>query len=372
MKTVAWLPPEAREWVDLYGYFLEGVWTRFEKDGDWPDPVEVQRELRCADSTRRVTLALNRMPKGFARREYAPPKLALTIFGLGCCEGARLLLEQYLNVAKLALQRFDSPALPNRLRREDVISELDLSPAEADSLSIVLAQYAPFLGGGEISVDSWDREIHPQAEEFEGIEDVDDLLDFEARKQRLAEVERGSAAPAVPFSTSATSHPPARNVYNENLMLGATVTSAAVAVITLVLMVASAPSAPGLALVGLSGGLTAALLLFRRKRIWGVALVVSLTMIGGLVGFALEAEPVDGSFHYFVASTGGADVLVTHIEPDLKSAMGRERTFVSGDPVQIACFLSNDGIEWAKLTDGTFVPAGLLSQEVGGDPASSC
>jgi hypothetical protein len=265
VKTVSWLPPQAQEWVDLYGYFLDGVWARFESDNEWPDPVEVQRELRCADSTRRVTQALDRMPSFFARREYSPPNLALTIFGLGCCVSARPLLEQYLAVAKLALRRFDSPALPNRLRRSDVVTELDLSPAEAERLSMVLMQYAPFLGGGSIGINDWDREIHPQAEEFEGIEGVDDLLDFEARKQRLADLERRAAVPAAPVSIQATSLPPPSNPYNENLMLTATVISAAAAVITVLLMVASAPSAAGLAVLGFFGGLTAALSVFRRS-----------------------------------------------------------------------------------------------------------
>jgi hypothetical protein len=268
MRVVSWLPLQAQEWVDLHGYLLDGVWARFEKDNDWPDPVEVQRELRCVDPNRRVTQALDRMPSFFARREYSPPSLALTIFGLGCCENARPLLEQYLAIAKIALRRFDSPDLPNRLRRADVVAELDLSPAEADRLSIVLMQYAPFLGSGESSINGWDREVHPRAEEFEGIENVDELLDFEARKQRLAESERGIVLPAVPLASppADSSHP--SNTDNENLALAANVISAAAAVITVILLVASAPSVPTFAAVGLFGGLAAALL-FLRKRLVG-------------------------------------------------------------------------------------------------------
>jgi hypothetical protein len=376
MKAVSWLPPQAQEWVDLYGYFLEGVWTRFEKDGEWPNPVEVQRELRSADPSRRVNQALDRMPPLFARREYAPPRLALTVFGLGCCEGARPLLEQYLTVAKLALQRFDSPTLPNRLRREEVVAELNLSPVEADRLSAVLSQYALFLGSGDLSIENGDREIHPQAEEFEGVEDVDDLLEFLARKQRLAELGHSSPVPFALVAPQAPSPPPPppppSNTYDEKLKLGASMTSAAAAAATVGLMVASAPSVLGLALVGLFGGLAAALLLLRKRPASAAALVVALVLIGGGAGSVLESDGPAGSFQYFVASTGDAAVIIPVIEPSDGAAMSRDHVLGSGSSVQVACTLINAEGQWAKLTDGTFVRAGLLAPEVGGDAAPDC
>jgi len=271
MKTVSWLPPQAQEWVDLYGYFLDGVWARFEADGEWPDPVEVQRELRSADRSRRVTQALDRMPPFFARREYAPPRLALTIFGLGCCDGARPLLEQYLAVAKLALERFDSPTLPNRLRREDVVAELDLSPDEADRLSVVLSQYAPFLGSGEISIEKWDREVDPQAEEFEGIEGVDDLLEILARKQRVEDFLPLLPPPPVPAPSHVSSSVPTGGASPyEKLMLGAALISAIAAMVSLGLTLASSLSPVALSFVGLFTCLTVALLILRRP-LWRAA-----------------------------------------------------------------------------------------------------
>lgn len=261
MKTISWLSPQAQEWVDLYGYFLDGVWTRFEADGEWPDPVDVQRELRAADRSRRVTQALDRMPQFFARREYAPPTLALTILGLGCCDGARGLLEQYLAVAKLALERFDSPTLPNRLRREDVAAELELSSDETDRLSIALGQYAPFLGGGDVSIEKWDREVSPQAEEFEGVEDVDDLLEALARKMRVADPPPlVLPAPAVVSQDVLGSAPPLGASPYEKLMLSVGLISAVAAVVSVGLTLASSASVGALAVVGSFIVLTAVLL----------------------------------------------------------------------------------------------------------------
>ena len=374
MKTVSWLPPQARDWVDLYGYFLDGIWTRFEQDGKWPDPVEVQRELRCADPSRRVTQAMERMPPFFTRQEHVPPEISLTIFGLGCCDAARPLLEQYLDVARLALQRFDSPALPNRLSREDVVAELELSAAEADRLSVVLNRYALFLGSGDVSVGSWDREVHPQAEEFEGIEDVDHLLDFLARKQRLADLGQAPSVP-VPFATSpapAPAPPQSSDSFEEKLKLAGTLTSATVAVITLALVLASSPSALGLALVGFFGGLATALMLLRQRPVWGVGLIVALTAIGGLAGMTLDSEGSSGPFQYFVASTGEEAVVIPRIEPNSEAPMSRDHVLGSGSSVQVECIMSNREGRWAKLVDGTFVPARLLAPEVGGAAAPNC
>jgi hypothetical protein len=47
-------------------------------------------------------------------------------------------------------------------------------------------------------------------------------------------------------------------------------------------------------------------------------------------------------------------------------------SFVLGDAVLVRCTLEDEGKLWATLTNGSFVPAGLLSAEVGGAEAPPC
>jgi hypothetical protein len=373
MKAIAWLPAEAQEWLGHYGYFLDGVWDRFERDGEWPNPVDVQRELRSADPTRRVTHALECMPNFLARREWSPPRLVLSMFGIACCDRARPLLEKYLRVAELALRRFDSPTLPNRLRRSDVVEDLHLSASETDRLSVLLALDAPFLGSGSISIDDWDREVDPRAEEFEGIEDVDDLLDFLATQRRLGEGADLAAALAVEVPpTVSNPQSPRRADPTERIMVLSTVSSAAATVITSILTLNFPVSPFSLGVVMFFFSLTAALLLLRKRPMVAAIVVLSATALGCGAGAFLAPDPPSRPVKYFVVSTGGKATVIPSIAPSVIAPIARNQVLGSGEAVEVMCTLANADGHWAKLTDGTFLRAGFLASEVGGETAPSC
>jgi hypothetical protein len=383
----AWLSPQDRDWLQRHGYFLDAVWAQFARSGSWPDPIEIQRELRAADPSRRVTTALDQMPPALATRDYAPPRLMLSIFGLGCCEEARGLLGHYLEVARLALRRFDSPKLPNRLTRADIVEELGLGEVEADRLSRVLMRDAPFLGSGQSTIESWDREIDPRVEEFEDIETTEGLLAFLAAQRRVG-VQRDLASGPVPLSAAPlqyealpqhqirTRPPPARagdapTDMQTGLATWAPVVSALAAVLTLLFSVFPSPSIPGLALLGLFIGLTLALVGPQHRPRLAIAGVAILVVTGAGIGALLEQQP-NTPHNYFVISTGRTDALIPRVEPRPGAVMAREQVLGTGDRVKVICLVQEEGIEWAKLVEGSFVRAALLSPEVGSAVAPSC
>jgi hypothetical protein len=360
-----WLSSHDRDWVSRNRYFLDAVWSRFWENGDWPDPVDVLRELRAADPNRRVNAALAEMPAALGRREYAPPRLILSIFGIACCSEAQVLLRQYRDVSRLALRRFDSPGLPNRLTRADVVAELRLNETDADRLSQVLMSDAPFLGSGESTIASWDREVDPRAEEFDGLNDTEALISFLADQRQIA-VERhwGTEAP-----TAADSEP---GDWHTSVSFWATVLSALATVSTFVLTVLRPPSFLGVAILGGLIGLTVGLLWRRSRR----ALVIVAVLIGAGLGVAAGVlfvqPPSHGPYRYFVASTGNAAVIIGSIEPRHGAAQAQDTVLGLGDSTPVNCLRRRGGELWAQLPNGSFVPADLLTVEVGGHPAPSC
>lgn len=372
LRAPSWLSIPDSEWVEQNGYFLEGIWRRFVQDGEWPDPTEVQRELRQEDPTRRVADALATMPWSLARREYVPPRIALTVFGLGCCAGGRELLRSYLSVAQLALARFDSPGLPDRLTREDVIAELSLSDSEADRLSSVLMADAPFLGSGYSERDGWSRQVDPRAEEFEGIEDVDSLLSHLATQRGL-----NPPPPSPPAVEQSDPTPPAdqgqRGDHERyaNSAVTAGVVAALAAAITLVGTLVSSASIFNLALLGLFLGLAIAFIYLRTARLLAVVIVVVLIAIGASIGAIVQSSPPDRLHGYFVA-TSDAAVVIPLIEPRVGAPEVRDDVLVVGDKVNVRCILQANDRNWAELEDGAFIDARVLRPEVGGGEAPLC
>jgi hypothetical protein len=382
-----WLSSRDRDWLQHHGYFLDAVWVQFARSGGWPEPVEVLRELRATDPSRRVTTALDQMPPVLARRDYAPPQVVLSIFGLGCCEGAKDLMGQYLEVGRLALRRFDSPQLPNRLTRADVVKELGLDEVEANRLSQIVMNDAPFLCGGEASIESWDREIDPRVEEFEDIQTVEGLLAFLAAQRRVDPQRNLASGPALlsspPLQFGAAPHhqvhtgpPPTRadNTPTEiqaRLTVWPSVVSALAAVLTLLISVFPSPSILGLALVGLFVGLSVALIGLQHRPVLAIASIATLIVAGAAIGALLEQQP-DNPHYYFVISTGRTDAMVPRVEPRSGAVMVRDQVLGTGSRIKVICLIREEGTEWAKLVEGSFVRSAFLSLEVGSDAASSC
>jgi hypothetical protein len=354
-----WLAAADRAWVDQNRDLLEAIWKDFEKSGQWPDPVEIKRQLRAQHPNRRVGAALDEIPRVLGQQEFAPRRITLSLFGIGCCTSAQPLMDQYVAVARLALKRFDVPGLPNRLNRGDIVAELGLDDRQADRLSAVLMRDAPFLASGQSDIERWDREIDPRVEEFEGLEDAPALMAFLASQRRIAvEPQPPAAIEEIPAADSAPVLP--------LLAALAGIGSFLIAAATVSLLL-------GIILIAIFLGLSLALLIGRRAPLLAAATVIALPAVAATFGLLFATEGGSGGpYRYFVASTGRADALVARIEPRAAAPMQRGTVLVSGDPVAVECLLSGEERDWAKLVNGSFVPAALLTVEVGGDRAPAC
>lgn len=144
--------------------------------GEWPDPVQLQRQLRARGSDLDLLAAVENMPRLLGWCEWSPAQIKLSLFGIGCCPASHWLLERLVEVVDLALTRFDHADSPNRLNRADVDEHLQLGQPAADRLSALILHDPFLLGGGDAGQEAWDQTIHESVLRFGGAETPDELL----------------------------------------------------------------------------------------------------------------------------------------------------------------------------------------------------
>lgn len=154
-----WLPPYARDWLNEHGALLDIVYERFAASGEWPNAIELQRELFGTGADLEVVSALAGMPSALGRRDHQSDEVSLSLFGLGCVPAAKTFLGRYVEVLRLALERFAQRSLPNRIARDEIVERLGLDDVQADRLSRVILADCPFLSGGDAGLRTWDLGI---------------------------------------------------------------------------------------------------------------------------------------------------------------------------------------------------------------------
>jgi hypothetical protein len=195
-----WLPPEIAAWVRGNGELLDEIYAAFERDGAWPAPGALQRELLAQGRRLRVVSGAEAMPSSLGARSHSPDEVRLFLFGLACVDAARPLLEQYAATLALAQSRYARPDEPARLTRADVAAHLQLDDGAMDRLSVVLLADHPFLGSGQSNLDSWDYEIDDRIVDLGDVNGLEELLALLAEQRQLGRALPHFGTPLLPAS----------------------------------------------------------------------------------------------------------------------------------------------------------------------------
>jgi hypothetical protein len=375
-----WLGSTESEWVEQNGFLLEAIWRHFHESGEWPEPVELQRRLHAENPNLPTPKAMGSLPRTLVVDEWADPRhLALTIFGLGCCPGAERLLDRYLKAAHLALRRFSSPELPNRLTLAELRGALAMGEMEAERLSVVLMRDADFLAGGDANVDSWDREIDPCVVEFESLEAPDELLNFLAERRRFG----AYAVPPAWYATGATdlveTEPPpsepsaeepsvsplAKERPESDFVLALTSTLLGGAGVAISAAAVSPTFAGFLAAALLIAGPLAYWSLRNRPSFAILATAGVLALGAAALGLILGSPSGPQHYRYFVIDTSPHAVVIPRIEPDPSAPYAEGGPLGLGANVTVSCLEKGSGRTWAELRDASFLELRALSAEFG-------
>jgi hypothetical protein len=123
------------------------------------------------------------MPKPLGWIDHNPERIVLSLHGLRLTRAARPLLDGYLAVLRLAVERFPKDGDEATIRRSDLDAVID--PHLVDVLSMLLQGDSPFLAGfqgGE--QDDWTAPVDDRVVNYWSALSIDDFLRIRADELR--------------------------------------------------------------------------------------------------------------------------------------------------------------------------------------------
>lgn len=287
-----WLAPPLAEWAASHIDILDSIYDRFEETGEWPDPVQLQREMRAAGGPQALARTVSAMPRALGHRDHSPPRVVLTLFGVACCHASGQLLNAYFAIFALALSRHSTPDVDNRVTRGDIDALLS-NPLLTDRVSRIILADCPFLAGGRADLEEWDLAIDERIVDYEDAGNANELLAAIARERGLVALRPppDNSSPNIeatpPVRAAAGSGPSGPEAHTRLRNMLATV--ATIVGVGLAVAVASLP----LGLAAVSAFLaTIAVFLWRPGVSTGQATVsiLAVGILGAVVGLRLDSS----------------------------------------------------------------------------------
>ena len=364
----SWLSPRTRIWAEENRAVLNAIYSAFHGSGSWPDPVQLERELRASGMRIGLVSSLDNLPPELGSHQTYPSRVRLSLLGLGCVPAARRLLQRYLAVVHLAIERYDQPEQPNRLSRADVAARLDIGSVETDRLSRLILDDGIWSGSGTADPKAWDFEIDPRVTRFENDDEVDAFL------ARLAEQRRTSKPTFDTTAIAATVQvvtAPSPDTAHTGLVTGNGKYLSPILVLLSVVgigaNISGVVAAPLPFVVAVSVSAVTAAVLHRKLLVSPPSgRAVGVVVVAGLVGGAATAviagfddDSARGPVRYFVRPT--QSLLIRRSEtPSPGARQFADGPLADGDEIFVQCTTKSG---WVKLTDGTFLPAREVRKE---------
>lgn len=193
----------AADWARLHEEALTRVFKAFERDGEWPDGENLQRELNRSGSTHDLIAELRDLPPSLGVFQ-GHGRVALSVRGLSFIPGARPLLEAYMKVITLAVGRYRGVEEQPRITDEDLRTELGMDDELAKRVGgLVFGEGWPFGSGGGEADGSWYRDVPIELRHLIAAGDIDDFLAVQAK------LRYGPPAPAHNWPAQLVSAAPA-------------------------------------------------------------------------------------------------------------------------------------------------------------------
>lgn len=206
------LDEPTHEWAIRNLPLLRAIFAEFDREANWPSVNVLQKRLVRKGDRVNVSQAAFELPGTLGHRE-APPeeRIVLSLFALRYVDEARRLLDSFVRFLRMAVERYLSgdEQEPVVVRRADLTETLGLSNSQATKLSHVLVRGGvPFLGGGSIDIETWERTIHePALVPLLDVHDIDGYLSVVASPLDRRPMQGDATQVTLPLSVSA-----ARNV----------------------------------------------------------------------------------------------------------------------------------------------------------------
>ena len=205
---IDYVPSHVRDWAERHLELLELVAENLVTSGSWPEISVLTKRLAGAGKPTPLRSIFWGMPKPLGWIDHNPERIVLSLHGLRLTRAARHLLDGYLAVLRLAVERFPGEVNEASIRRSDLDAVIE--PRLVGVLSMLLQGDSPFLAGfqgGE--QDDWTAPIDDRVVNYRTASSIDDFLRIRAEELR-SHPQLGWSIPQVdigPIVDVAPDHP---------------------------------------------------------------------------------------------------------------------------------------------------------------------
>jgi hypothetical protein len=180
---VDYLPSQVRDWAERHLELLELVAKDLVTSGSWPEISVLTKRLAGAGKPTPLRNIFWGMPKPLGWIDHNPERIVLSLHGLHLTRAARPLLDGYVTVLRLAVERFPKEGNEATIRRSDLDAVIE--PRLVGVLSMLLQGDSPFLAGfqgGE--QDDWTAPIDDRVVNYWDASSIGDFLRLRAEELR--------------------------------------------------------------------------------------------------------------------------------------------------------------------------------------------
>lgn len=143
--SIADLSPGSRAWASQHHDLLELIVQELQATGRWPSPELLTRKLVRLGKVVLVEDVVCGMPRVLGASECDPERVVLSVFGLRCTEAGASLLDGFLQVLRVAIERYRSDEEYPLITPEDVATIADFVGANRRGLREIVEREATFF-----------------------------------------------------------------------------------------------------------------------------------------------------------------------------------------------------------------------------------
>ena len=186
LTGIDFLPDDFKGWAAEHQPLLELIAEELQASGSWPAAEPLTRKLVRRGRPTPVDDIVWRMPRPLGWVEHNPDQIVLSLFGLRFTEAAVPLLEGFVRVLRLAIERYDTDDENPMITKKDVASIAGSTGANARALVEMVLREAPFFGEARGGLDEdWVRGISGGVVRYWNADTIDQYLRQRASELRM-------------------------------------------------------------------------------------------------------------------------------------------------------------------------------------------
>ncbi len=171
-----YLPAHIVAWAQERQQSLDLIVSTLLETGEWPTTKGLTRELARAGKPVPLASILQDIPRPLGFVENGPGRIVLLLPCLRLVPGAEALLDGFVTLVKLGLERYRGEDEPPEITRQD-IADVIQGEIQQRALSEIFLREAPFYGSGTGGPDDeWTREVTDEIVRFWDVVTADDYL----------------------------------------------------------------------------------------------------------------------------------------------------------------------------------------------------